>query len=121
MSLEIEGKLYKKFDEQQIKKKKKKREFVIETDEKYPQFIKFELIQERCDLIDDYQEGDQMKVEFNLRGREWKEKFFVNLHAWRLSKVGTSADAPQPDGDFPPPAEDPVSDDEEAYNDDLPF
>ncbi|MCP4442158.1 MAG: DUF3127 domain-containing protein [Aureispira sp.] len=118
MALEIEGTLHKKFDEQNINATFKKREFVVETDEKYPQLIKFELVQERCSLIDEFSTGDKLKVEFNLKGREWNEKYFTNLHAWRISKVGPAAE--QGGGNFPPAEEPPVSNDE-AYLDDLPF
>lgn len=118
MALEIEGTLHKKFDAQDINATFKKREFVIETDEKYPQLVKFELIQERCSLVDEFAEGDKIKVEFNLKGREWNGKYFTNLHAWRLAKVGAATE--QGGGNFPPVEEPPVSSDE-AYLDDLPF
>jgi hypothetical protein len=87
MSLEVIGKLYKKFDTQQIKETFKKREFVIETDEQYPQLVKFELTQDKCNLMDNYSEGASIKVHFNLRGREWNDKYFTNLQAWRIEAM----------------------------------
>lgn len=70
----------------------KKREFVIEYQEnQYPEFIKFEAIQDKCDLLDAYKTGDEVVVDFNLKGRKWTNpqgevKYFNSLQAWRLSK-----------------------------------
>ena len=66
-----------------------KREFVITTDERFPQDIKLECLKEKCDLLNDYQVGDDVKVSFNLRGNEYNGRYFVNLQAWRIEK-GTS-------------------------------
>jgi single-strand DNA-binding protein len=123
MSFELEGTLIKKFDTQQIKDTFKKREFVVETDEQYPQQIKVELTQDKCELLDDYNEGDKLKVHFNLRGREWNGKYFVNINGWRIEKAGAQVNAgggsSMGTGDFPPPSEEPQN--ESPYNDDLPF
>ena len=63
-----------------------KREFVIKTtdDGDYPQDIKLELVKDKTSLIDKYNIGDRVKVYINIRGREWNEKYFVNLVAWKL-------------------------------------
>ena len=61
-----------------------KREFVITTEEKFPQDIKLELVKDKCDLIDKYSVGDWLKVGFNMRGNEYNDKYYVNLVAWRL-------------------------------------
>ena len=84
MSLEITGRLIVKMPTQQIKESFKKSEFVIETTEQYPQKIKLELTQDKCDVLDTYKEGDILKVSFNLRGSLWQEKYYVNLQAWRI-------------------------------------
>lgn len=65
----------------------KKREFVIETEETYPQKIKMELTQEKCSLLDNKKVGESIKTFFNLRGSEWQNKYFVNLQAWRIEKA----------------------------------
>ena len=75
MAFETEGVLYKVFDTENKTATFQAREFVIKSEGEYPQFIKFQLTQDRCDLISDYQEGQQIKVHFDLRGREWNEKF----------------------------------------------
>jgi len=64
-----------------------KREFVVTTDEKFPQDIKFELIKDKCDLIDEYSEGNWIKVNFNMKGNEYNDKYYVNLQAWKLEAV----------------------------------
>jgi len=90
MSLEITGRLIVKMPTQQIKESFKKREFVVETTEQYPQKIKLELTQDKCDVLDSYKEGDILKVSFNLRGSLWQEKYYVNLQAWRIQLDNTS-------------------------------
>ncbi len=94
MSYEAEGKLYKKMDTQQITDSFKKREFVVEIEDgAYSQIIKFQLVQGNCDKLDPFNEGDQVKVTFSLRGREYtkegKTSYFTNLDAWRLEAAGT--------------------------------
>ncbi len=85
MSFEIVGKLYKKFATESKSEKFQVREFVIEImDGNYPQLIKFQLAQERCGILDSYNEGEEIKVHFDLRGREWQGKFFSTLNCWRL-------------------------------------
>ena len=68
----------------------KKRELVIEYCEwEYPEYIKFELIQDKCDLLNNYKIGDNIEVSFNLKGRKWvkpdgKTQYFNSLQAWRV-------------------------------------
>jgi hypothetical protein len=95
MSFEIEGKLHKVYDTEQKSETFRTREFVIETMQgSYSQFIKFQLTQDRCDIVDPYKVGQQIKVYFDLRGRQWQDKYFTNLQAWRVEAVGESQPAP---------------------------
>ena len=88
MSFEVEGKLLKKFDTENKTNTFQAREFVIEVmSGNYPQFVKFQLTQDRCSLVDDHEEGEMIKVYFDLRGREWNGKYFTNLNAWRLEQL----------------------------------
>ena len=126
MSFEVVGKLYKKFNTENKTQTFRAREFVIEIpDGNYPQFIKFQLVQDRCGILDAYQEGDEIKVFFDLRGREWNEKFFTNLNAWRIEKTSAEAAAPQAppapaaDAPFPDASEEPSQ--QVIEDDDLPF
>lgn len=123
MSFEVLGKLHKKFDTESKTDTFQAREFVIEIEGNYPQLIKFQLVQDRCSLIDEYEEGDTINVHFDLRGREWNGKYFTNLNAWRVERP--SAAAPTPDAPSQPAGNDtfPAADDEPpaAADDDLPF
>ena len=82
--LKLEGKVIAIMDEQQITDTFKKREFVIETEDKYPQQVKFELANDKTGLISKYKAGEKITVSFNVRGRAWKDKYFVSLDAWRI-------------------------------------
>ena len=96
MSFEIEGKLHKKFETESKTASFQAREFVILiSEDNYPQYIKFQLTQDRCSLIDNYEEGKKVKVHFDLRGREWNEKYFTNLNAWRIEHI---EETEQPEG-----------------------
>lgn len=66
-----------------------KREFVVEVEDgKFPQSIKFECVKEKTALIDDFSVGDPVKVHFDIRGNEYKGKYYVNLNAWKLERPG---------------------------------
>ncbi len=92
MAFETEGVLHKKFDTENKTDTFQAREFVIKHEGNYPQYIKFQLTQDRCDLITPFEEGDKIKVSFDLRGREWNEKYFTNLNAWKIDKVDGQVD-----------------------------
>lgn len=129
MSLEVEGKLHKKFPAESKSTTFQAREFILEIKSgNYSEYVKFQLVQDKCSLVDDYQEGDLIKVFFDLRGREWQGKYFTNLNAWRLAKVqgsespssGSAAvSGKSTDGDFPSASDEPSFGDSD--NDDLPF
>ena len=124
MALDITGRLHKVFDTEQKTESFKAREFVIETQGEYPQFVKFQLTQDRCDLIENYKEGDGLKVHFDLRGREWQGKYFTNLNAWKIEADGDMS-RPASDENFSqdvPQASAPESNiDSREDLDDLPF
>jgi len=123
MSFEVVGRLHKKFDTENKTESFKAREFVIEVESgNYPQFVKFQLVQDKCALLDPYEEGINIKVHFDLRGREWNGKYFTNLNAWRIENPEPSsvvAPPPAEDGAFPSVSDDPG--DSAAADDDLPF
>ncbi len=125
MSFEISGKLIEKFDTEKISDKFRKREFVIEIKEvvgsnEFVNHIKFQLTQDRCDMLDNYNIDDEIRISFNLRGRKWekngKVSYFTNLEAWRIDKVVRSEED-QP----PPPTHDDLLMPEGPNPDDLPF
>jgi len=86
-SFELEGTVHKIFDTQTFASGFSKREFVVEVqDGKFPQMIKFECVKDKTSLLDGVSVGDSVKVAFDIRGNEYKERFYVNLNAWKLSK-----------------------------------
>ena len=96
--MEITGKIVEIFDTVQINDSFRKREFVVEHSEnsQYPEFIKFELFQDKADIIDGYNVGEEVEVAFNLKGRKWNDpkggvKYFNTLQAWRLSRKSAEA------------------------------
>ena len=122
MSYEVKGKLIVKSDEHQITERFKKREFVIDTDTDtdYPQQIKFQLTQDRCSLLDNYDLNDEINVHFNLKGRGYQKNgetiYFTNLEAWKLEKVAGLQ--PEPTQDAPTEVE---TADTDIDPDNLPF
>ncbi|MBA3827685.1 MAG: DUF3127 domain-containing protein [Taibaiella sp.] len=101
MSLEITGKLLVKYPAQQVNERFKKREFVVELAEEingnvYTNYAKLQLVQNKCEIIDRFNEGDTVKVSFNIKGNKWekdgKVNFITNLDAWRV-EAATAAPA----------------------------
>lgn len=88
--MDITGILKVKGQTQQVSEKFKKSEIVVtDNSSQYPQHISFQLTQDKCSIIDNYNVGDEIKVHFNLRGREWtspqgETKYFNSLEAWRI-------------------------------------
>lgn len=86
--MELSGKIYKIEAENQVSSTFKKRLVVIETDEKYSQKIPVEFTQDKCGILDSYVVGDIVTVGINIRGNEYKEKFYVSIQGWKINKDG---------------------------------
>ena len=107
--MDITGKLYKLFEAQQVTDRFRKREFVLttEADTRYPQQVMFQLTGNRCEMLDGFGEGDEVTVEFSLRGREWTSpkgdvKYFNSLEVWKLEKIGAGKSAGPASEEEPP-------------------
>jgi translation initiation factor IF-3 len=103
----------------------RKREVVITTEEQYPQHILVEFIQDKCDLLNAFEMGQNVKIGINLRGREWvnpqgETKYFNSVQGWRIEAVAASSDSEMPPIP-PPPAFEPADDAKDRPDDDLPF
>jgi hypothetical protein len=86
----------------------RKRDFVVELSDnpRFPQYVLFQLTGDRCEAVDGFSVGDEVRVEFSLRGREWTSpsgevRYFTSLDVWSVERA---ADGPR--GDEPPPPED---------------
>lgn len=88
--MKIQGIITKIYPTQQVTNTFKKREFVIETQEKYPQLILFQVTQNKCEDLDSHKAGALVDVHFNLRGREYTPKgkeqpsYFNTIEAWKI-------------------------------------
>jgi hypothetical protein len=87
-----------------------KREAVIVDDSnpKYPQEINFEFVQDKVNLLDSVEVGQEVTVTFDIRGREYNGKYFNNLQAWKLVAAT-------------PPQDEEVPADFEEYEDSVPL
>ena len=100
----------------------RKRELVVTTDEQYPQMIMIEFVQDKCDLLNNYAVGQDVKVSINLRGREWinpqgEAKYFNSVQGWRIESLAQAAPSKIPPTEQFQAAPDLSSDEP----DDLPF
>jgi single-stranded DNA-binding protein len=107
-----------------------KREFVVTTgDGKYPQDLKFEVVKDKCSILDDYKEGQDVQVNFDIRGNEYNGKYYVNLSCWKLGgKEGGSSNGeysqeePAAKGvTQPEPSAADLRKDDDFDDDDIPF
>ena len=103
MAYEATGTLLADMGTQQVSEKFRKREFVLEIqDGQYPQTVKFELAQDKCDLLNGFQVGTPMTVSFDLRGRSYDKNgqtmYFTTLSAWKVNAAGAGAGQPAPQG-----------------------
>jgi hypothetical protein len=96
MSFEITGRVIDIMPVNQVSDKFRKREFVIEKKETggtavFVDYIKFQLIQDKCDLINESFLNEEVRVWFNLKGNKWERdgriNYFTNLDAWRIEKA----------------------------------
>ena len=117
--MELQGKLTEIFATQSINDRFRKREFVLEyaKNPEYPELLKFELIQENCEQLDQCEAGQTITVLFDLKGRKWTSpkgeiKYFNTLQAWRI-KTEINDSIPTPSEPYPLSTED--------GKDDLPF
>ena len=103
----------------------RKREVVVTTEEQYPQDLLIEFIQDKCDILDSYKVGESVKIDINLRGREWESpqgeiKYFNSIQGWRIEKFSESNE-----NDIPPVPNNETFEQSEGLNndepDDLPF
>lgn len=108
-SFNVTGKLIAKSETQQVSDKFKKREFVLMTVDsvngtEYPNPLKMQAVQAKCDVLDRYAIGAEVSVSFNVKGNSYVDKkdgstkYIVNLDMWKIEAVAqsTTQSAPTP-------------------------
>jgi len=85
-----------------------KREFVVTTEEDYPQDVKFTCVKEKSALLDTVAPGDRVQVTFRVRGNLFKERYFVDLHAYRIDKLDGDGSSVEYDDSGPMPTDEPM-------------
>ncbi len=120
MSLTLEGKVIKILPPKSGEGRNgswKRQEFVIETGDEYPKKVCFSTWNDKTQLVSSLNEGEKVKVSFDPSSREYNERWYTDLRAWRIEQVQ------QGDNNPPPPEPPPSLDDEipPAQEPDLPF
>ena len=101
MSNQIKGKIKVIFQTIQVSDKFAKRDVVVTTTtDMYPQDILVQFTQDKCDILDLYKVGDEVDVDYNLKGREWinpqgEAKYFNTIEGWRINRASGSSPIPQ--------------------------
>jgi single-stranded DNA-binding protein len=100
MGIEATGKLHTIFETKQVSERFTKREFVLELQDnpKYPQTVLFQLTGDRCAQLDGMRVGDMVRIDFSLRGREWRSpqgetKYFNSLDVWKVEPASARREA----------------------------
>lgn len=132
MGIETTGKLHTIFETKQVSERFTKREFVIELADnpKYPQVVLFQLTGDRCSQLDGMRVGDEVRIEFSLRGREWRSpsgdvKYFNSLDVWKIEPARAGRGRGRDQGGDPRDVDMPPRIDESQFGrvdgDDIPF
>lgn len=95
MQYEITGTVKKTFDMMSFPSGFSKRDLVLTTDDdRFPQDILITFVKEGCAQLDGVNAGERLRIHFRLRGREYKERFYVNLEAFKMERMDVAAGAP---------------------------
>jgi single-stranded DNA-binding protein len=106
-----------------------KREFVVTTgNDKYPQDLKFEVVKDKCAMLDSFEAGQDVQVSFDIRGNEYNGKYYVNLSCWKIQAADGAAEparatrpaAQSQKSTSAEPATDELRN-EDDFDDDVPF
>ena len=120
MSLSVKGKLSRKLSVEsgtsKAGKEWKKQSFLIDTGAQYNPEVCFQLFgEDKIQLIENLNEGEEIDVSFNLSSREWNGKWFTSADAWRIEKVDGLNEVTVDDSDIP------IFKNNQTEEDDLPF
>lgn len=102
MALQLTGKIIEIFDVHQITERFKKQEFILDITETngettYENYARLQVVQNKCDLLNNYNLGDTVIASFNVRGNKWEKdgrtNYINSLDVWRIELVSKSTDA----------------------------
>jgi hypothetical protein len=91
-----------------------KQEILIETPGQYPAKVIVSCWGDKVQELGNYKLGDTLKLSINLESREYNERYYTDVKAWKIEKEGTTSKTKQPVA-----ADNPFKDEEQE--DDLPF
>jgi len=118
MSLSLKGKLSRKLSVEsgtsKAGKEWKKQSFLVDTGAQYNPEICFQLFgDDKIEILNNHNEGDQIEVSFNLSSKEFNGRYFHNIDAWRIESLSKQIkDVMEDPAEFNNPA---------TEEDDLPF
>ena len=89
--MDVSGKI-KEIQGEVVKGTFKSKNIIVTTDEQYPQHILVQFVQDKCDLLNSFNVGEAVKIDINLRGREWVNPqggtvYFNTIQGWRINKL----------------------------------
>lgn len=100
----------------------KSQEYVVETHEQYPKKIVFNVFGE--DKINQFaiKQGEELKVSFDVDAHEYNGRWFNNIRAWSVQRVGNvSAQPTQAMVTNSQPVQQQAVPQQQGQSDDLPF
>ena len=91
--MELQGTIHKINPTQTFESGFQKRELILLTEEQYPQPILIDFLQDKTEVLNNYKEGDSVKIGINIRGREWTNpqgevKYFNSITGWKIEALG---------------------------------
>ena len=98
--MELKGTIKKIGETQTFASGFQKREFIILTQEQFPQPINIELLGDKIDIVDPFKPDDEVVVGINIRGREWvspqgETKYFNSITGWKITRPALEGSVPQ--------------------------
>lgn len=91
MSLELSGQVVKLLPEQSGQSQRgpwKKRDFILETNEQYPKKVAITCWGEKVDEISSLNPGTPVTVGINIESREYNDRWYTDIKAWRIDVGG---------------------------------
>jgi|LZCG01.1.fsa_nt_gb hypothetical protein len=111
MNLQIEGKIIQILEPKSGESRNGKwlkQEFVIETQETYPRKVCLQVWNDKADLLKQFSTGETIVASINIESREYNERWYTDIKAWKLEKPNSQTPAPSkatplPEDDMLPP------------------